>query len=276
LEERDRDVFLPVHARVARFLLERACVRRSDGARILLRETQPEIAIRLGSVREVVAREMASFGDKGLIRRTRHALFVVDWSALWEKAGCAKDGACSCDADSATLRTKRFFVPALSHGAVADEARVCREHVKTFRECVARGCPLAIAAQSPGTPSHADVGHAPRERRALAYPQGSAADAHVRRGTTASAVADGDARSASVGGTRAAPTEDRVRRKAEILARLRLIDDAGSRSPAEEHEVRRRVALYQQRAAVIESRFPGEERVPRAASVFRRIEELVR
>ena len=45
--------------------------------------------------------------------------------------------------------------------------------------------------------------------------------------------------------------------KAEVLARLRLIDEAGSRTSAEEHEIRRRVALYQRRADGIESRFPA-------------------
>ncbi len=266
MEQRDRDVFLPVYERVARFLIERACVRRCDGARILLRETQPEIAIRLGSVREVVSREMANFGSKGLIRRTRHALFVADWSALWETAGCGRDSTCTCEADSAALRTKRFFVPAFSQGTVPDEVRVCGEHVSSFRECVARGCPLAAAPRGPGASPCDDVGNAPRVRSALAHPRGAAAGPGTLPGTAA--VAEGCAPPARVDGSEAVPTDDRVRRKTEILARLRLIDEAAPRTSADEHEIRRRVALYRRRASGIASKFTAEDRVPLTASVF--------
>jgi CRP/FNR family transcriptional regulator, cyclic AMP receptor protein len=272
IEERDRDVFLPVHARVARFLLGRACLRQTDGARMLLRETQPEIAIRLGSVREVVARVMASFGEQGVIRRTRHALFVCDWSALSEKAGFTRDESRSRDAESALLRTRRFFAPAFSDGpaAVADEARACGEHLTTLRECVVSGCPLAVAALPTGSSSRRDVGYAPQVERALASPTGSAAGPSVRRrGTRAPAVADGEARPASIDAGHAAPIEDRPRRKAELLARPRRIDQAGSRNPAEGHEIRRRVALYRKRAAGIESRFGAKGIVPASLSVFR-------
>ena len=274
LDERDRDVFLPVHARVARFLLGHACVRQSDGARILVRETQPEIAIRLGSVREVVAREMASFGHAGLIRRTRHALFVTDWSALWDKAACTRDGTCSCEAEAAALRTRRFFVPAISGGptSVADEVRVCCEQQPPVRACIASGCPLALAARPPGASwRHDDVGDAPRERRALASPQGTVAGSSIRRSASVSAA-----------GVRAS---GRIDERGPGLARVSRVRNAGlprareeaaARSPAEEHEVRRRIDMYRRRVEGIESKFGAEERVPEEASVFRDLAETVR
>jgi CRP/FNR family transcriptional regulator len=239
LDERDRVVFLPVQARVARFLLERACVRRSDGARILLRETQPEIAIRLGSVREVIAREMGALGDAGIVRRTRHALFVLDWDRLWEKAECARseDTGCTCEAETAVVRTRRFFLPALAHGpnAVADETKVCAESVTGFRACVARGCPLALAAHGPSVSSEA--ADAPRAERSPA--------ARTRPAVPA-----------------AAP-------RVEPPAACRVHDPAGlPRGPAEEEEILRRVALYRERVARIESRFGREDGVPEEESVF--------
>jgi CRP-like cAMP-binding protein len=246
LDERDRDVFLPVHARVARFLLEHACVRRSDGARILMRESQPEIGIRLGSVREVVAREMSAFADQGLIRRTRHALFVVDWAGLLAKADCARDesGGCSCEAESAAVRTYRFFLPVLDGGAerVAEEERACGEHLVGFRACVARGCPLALAAAGGARSSPSAAGDPSRPERVVA----------ARR------------RSAS-----APETHDAVRASAALRTDLdRVRDEPPSRTPQEAHEIRRRIELYRRRAAGIESRFGGESAVPERASVF--------
>ena len=179
LDERDRDVFLPVHARVARFLLEHACVRRSDGARILMRESQPEIGIRLGSVREVVAREMASFADQGLIRRTRHALFIVDWAGLWAKAACTREttGECTCEAENGRLRTHRFFLPAVDGGAerIAEETRICGEHLAGFGTCAARGCPLVAAGTCRAEP-------APSRPAAVALPHAAGPRPCVQRG----------------------------------------------------------------------------------------------
>lgn len=236
LDERDRDVFLPVHARVARFLLDHACARRADGARILMRESQPEIAIRLGSVREVIAREMSAFAEQGLIRRTKHALFVVDWAGLWQKAACTRDssGACSCENETSHLRTERYFLPTLDGGAgrVEEETRICGENLDGLRACVARRCRLALAA----------AGSAPAPCSRPAPPV-------VRTPASRLTMA-------------AAPPP-----AAPVVGRERIRGEAQPRSPQEEHEVRRRIAIYRARVRGIESRF-GEDAVPDDASVF--------
>jgi len=245
LDERDDSVFLPVHARVARFLLERACVRRSDGARILLRETQPEIAIRLGSVREVVAREMAAFADRGLIRRTRHAIFVVDWEGLRDAAECERHSECSCGDETAEARTRKFFLPAFSQGeaSVACEASVCGEHLAGFRGCVARGCTLALAATADG--------HAPTPHPGRAAPGRDSTES--KRSADAPRPANHEARG----------------EHARHAASAHPHEEAISRSPAEQHEIERRVAVYRSRAAGIETQFK-EDDVPSGSSVFRR------
>lgn len=268
LEERDREVFLPVHARVARFLVEHACVRRSDGARILIRETQPEIAIRLGSVREVIAREMASFGHQGLIRRTRHALFVVDWQGLLTKAACARGETreCTCEAETAALRTKRFFLPVLegATSSVADESGVCGEYLAGFRACVARGCPLALAA-----PCGASLG----PRKAVATPRKPSLPASPARSSPAVVARDsGDVVAGSPPSTDSAPRPASPRR----AVRGRTGDDAMARVPEEDYEIRRRIDVYRRRAAEIESRSGGERGAPAAASVFRELTEACR
>jgi CRP-like cAMP-binding protein len=251
LDERDREVFLPVHARVARFLLEHACVRRADGARVLLRESQPEIAIRLGSVREVIAREMAGFADRGLLRRTRHALFVVDWEGLRTKAEYAEDTAedRARGAAAAALRTHRFFLPMLDGGPelVAEESRICGEHLAEFNACVARGCPLALVAAgadtSPRPPSPNRIGKTERmPASSLSAPPAPPLDV---------------ARISTAGARPRHPPHDGVR------------DESPSRTAQEEHEIRRRIALYRQRVSGIESKFGGDERVPDDATVFR-------
>ncbi len=254
LDERDRDVFLPVHARVARFLLERACVRRSDGARILLRESQPEIAIRLGSVREVIAREMASFADQGLLRRTRHAVFVVDWAGLWDKAACDADaGECSCEAETSARRTQRFFLPTVDGGAarIAEETQICGEYLPGFRGCVARGCPLAVAATC-GTTGAPEFRAVPTAHRAKAARM-PASRLPVHPPAT---PRSDEAAPETVGCTAAHAVRDRIR------------GEMPSRTPQEEMEIRRRIDAYRQRVAGIESKFGDEGDVPDDETMF--------
>jgi CRP-like cAMP-binding protein len=162
LVERDRMAFLSVNARFARFLLERTCVRVKNGARILLRATHAELAPRLGSVREVVARACSSFIERGLISRTRHGLFVTDRAGLLEAAGFdpGEPPDQVLDAD-APARTRRFFIPVLDDGAaLAAEARVCAEQVKDFTLCAARGCPVAAARRAMTHAGFRDRAHA--------------------------------------------------------------------------------------------------------------------
>lgn len=261
LDERDREVFQPVHARVARFLLEHACVRRADGARILMRETQPEIAIRLGSVREVVAREMSAFREQGLIRRTPHAIFVLDWDALCAKAG--DDGReserrAAGDPSTAAVRTERFFLPVLDGGAhrLDEERRICGEHLAGFRGCAARGCPLALGAgdphEAPGRDAHAHGGSEGHDAPRAHGPQ-----AHAPRSKPADAAHPHRTHGAHPPTRHAAP-----------IFIVRAKEDSVVRSPSESEEIRRRIELYRRRAAGIESKFGGEEHVPSCASVF--------
>lgn len=60
------DIFLPVRARIARHLLDLA-VRHPDG--LLVPASHQRLADAIGSVREVVSREMRRFAAEGLIRR---------------------------------------------------------------------------------------------------------------------------------------------------------------------------------------------------------------
>lgn len=68
------NMFLPVHARVARHLLDLAT---REGGRLVVRASQQDIADAVGSVREVVARAVLRLRDDGLIRRDG-ALYVIE------------------------------------------------------------------------------------------------------------------------------------------------------------------------------------------------------
>ena len=68
--------------RLARFLLEHCCIRQTDGAKVLVHATQSEIAARLGTVREVVARTLSDFIGRGLVSRSDAGLFVDDWKGF--------------------------------------------------------------------------------------------------------------------------------------------------------------------------------------------------
>jgi CRP/FNR family transcriptional regulator len=153
LKEREDVVLRPVPQRVADFLLRHACLRQADGAKVLVHATQAELAARLGTVREVVARILADFGQRGLIERSETGIFISDWSALHAEAGLeppSADGTAGRAGDmSSRTRTARFFLPTIERQRRhegADEAAKCREQLGDLSLCLARGCPGAEAA----------------------------------------------------------------------------------------------------------------------------------
>lgn len=68
------NMFLPVHARVARHLVDLAA---REGDRLVVRASQQDIADAIGSVREVVSRVVLRLRDEGLIHRDG-SLYVID------------------------------------------------------------------------------------------------------------------------------------------------------------------------------------------------------
>ena len=72
----------PVRARLARYLLEHA--RRDSNS--VKYWTQQEIALHIGSVRDVVGRTLRAFAGKGLIRREGSRLEVTDVVGLKSEA----------------------------------------------------------------------------------------------------------------------------------------------------------------------------------------------
>lgn len=154
LKEREDVALRPVPQRVAEFLLRHSCVRQDDGAKVLVHATQAELAARLGTVREVVARIFADFSQRGLIERTENGIFVSDWDGLHAEAGLdsadAEEMASRAGTQTASqLRTARFFLPTIErrkrHEGV-DEAGQCREHLGDLSLCRERGCPAAEEA----------------------------------------------------------------------------------------------------------------------------------
>jgi CRP/FNR family transcriptional regulator len=71
-----------VRARLARFLL----LREENGAHPVRHWTQEEIALHIGTVRDVVGRTLRSFARDGLIRRERGRLVVTDRAGLEHEA----------------------------------------------------------------------------------------------------------------------------------------------------------------------------------------------
>src|SRR4030095_5734617 len=55
-KEREDVALRPVPQRVAEFLLRHACVRQSDGAKVLVQATQGDISARLGTGRHTMER----------------------------------------------------------------------------------------------------------------------------------------------------------------------------------------------------------------------------
>ncbi len=71
-----------VRGRLARFLISEADLGAVD------REwTQEEMAVRLGTVRDVIGRTLRSLEDEGLVRRERQQIILLDREALMEEAG---------------------------------------------------------------------------------------------------------------------------------------------------------------------------------------------
>jgi len=151
LKEREDVALRPVPQRVAEFLLRHACVRQDDGAKVLVHATQAELAARLGTVREVVARIFADFGQRGLIDRVDHGIFISDWDGLHAEAGLdpADDEEKAVRGGlrtSSQARTARFFLPTIERMRKhedADEAASCREHLGDLSLCREKGCPGA-------------------------------------------------------------------------------------------------------------------------------------
>jgi CRP/FNR family transcriptional regulator len=150
LKEREDVALRAVPQRVAEFLLRHACVRQDDGAKVLVNATQAELAARLGTVREVVARIFADFSQRGLIERGDNGIFISDWDGLHAEAGL--DGAEDPRGErqaSPSLRTARFFLPTIERQRLhegPDEAAKCREHLGDISLCKSKGCPGAQQA----------------------------------------------------------------------------------------------------------------------------------
>src|SRR5262249_20853330 len=87
LREREDGALRSAPQRVAACLLNHSCVRQARGAKVLVHATQAELAARLGTVREVVARIFGDFEQRGLIERTPQGVYVSDWDGLHAEAG---------------------------------------------------------------------------------------------------------------------------------------------------------------------------------------------
>nr|HMQ74001.1 helix-turn-helix domain-containing protein [Rubrivivax sp.] len=107
--------------------------------------TQSEIAARVGTVREVVARAFADFVDRGLIERVGSALFVADWDGLCDVAGVDPQDAerSSQTTDEPVIRTARFFLSSQEgrKHRTSNDPSVCRDHLDNVDLCRRRGCP---------------------------------------------------------------------------------------------------------------------------------------
>lgn len=147
---RDREdvVLRPVPERLARFLLEHSCVRQQDGAKVLVHATQSEIAARLGTVREVVARTLSDFIARGLVSRTDSGLFVDDWAGLQAMGNVEpgrRDPLEAVESASPQVRTARFYLPRSESWTRARENDPvgCGDHVGDLSPCERAGCPGA-------------------------------------------------------------------------------------------------------------------------------------
>ncbi len=150
IQEREDIALRPVAERLAQFLVENACVRQDDGAKVLVDATQSEIAARLGTVREVVARVLGDFAKRGLIERSKQGTFVADWGGLCAAAGIEGDLPAATDdpsryGPSPSLRTARFFLPIAERRNTRGEMNPegCQQHLGDLDECRAKGCPGA-------------------------------------------------------------------------------------------------------------------------------------
>ncbi len=148
VQEREDIALRPVGERLAQFLIENACIRQTDGAKVLVEATQSEIAARLGTVREVVARVFADLSRRGLVARTQHGIFIEDWEGLHAVAGVAPGEVqhrTSVYGPTPGLRTARYFLPTVERRNTAHErdASACAEHLGDLSACRAAGCPAS-------------------------------------------------------------------------------------------------------------------------------------
>jgi CRP/FNR family transcriptional regulator len=86
VERLDRTALRPVSARLAEFLIARADAR--GRATIAIGMTQQQLAEELGTVREVIVRELQALRAAGLVRSLGNGRFdIVDAPALRQRAG---------------------------------------------------------------------------------------------------------------------------------------------------------------------------------------------
>ncbi|MCE9636602.1 MAG: Crp/Fnr family transcriptional regulator [Planctomycetes bacterium] len=171
---RDREdvVLRPVPERLARFLLEHSCVRQSNGAKVLVHATQSEIAARLGTVREVVARTLSDFIARGLVSRSDSGLFVDDWNGLRDLAAIdiAAEGE-GIDLATSKVRTARFYLPRSEAWTKVKQSDPlgCMDHIGDLSACERAGCPAAKEELERQR-------HAPATAAAVKTPVGTKAD----------------------------------------------------------------------------------------------------
>ncbi len=150
LQERHDIALTSVKERIARFLLESACLRAGDGAKVLVDATQAELAARLGTVREVVARVLADFTSRGLVSKTPKGLFVEDWEGLCAEGQVSLEARVAVSDDdaygpSSEIRTRRFFLSMADKRkrGISNDPELCREHLGDLSGCRSKGCPGA-------------------------------------------------------------------------------------------------------------------------------------
>jgi CRP/FNR family transcriptional regulator len=150
LRERDDVIALQVRQRLARFLLRHTCVRGADGARILLHAGHAEIAARLGTVREVVARSFAALAVEGLVARAGPTLYVADWDGLVGEAAFDEGFPEEPNAlvKAPARRTHLFFLTSRAESQ-REDAVCCLRRLGDLSLCRARGCVGALRTVAP-------------------------------------------------------------------------------------------------------------------------------
>ena len=73
------NIFAPVRSRVARYLLD---VAMPDAGLLVARASHEDIAVAIGTVREVVARTLTALRNEGLTSRTDFGIALVDVPGL--------------------------------------------------------------------------------------------------------------------------------------------------------------------------------------------------
>ncbi len=145
-QEREDITLRPVVERMAQFLLEHACLRQRDGAKVLVEATQADMAARLGTVREVVARTLADLTERGLVARTEHGIFIEDWDGLHAVAGVTPEEVrhrATMLGSAPGPRSARYFLPIADERGAAAGSDGCAEHLGDLSACRSAGCPGA-------------------------------------------------------------------------------------------------------------------------------------